>query len=119
MNNQLTYSEIADLCADKRITFAALAKSAGMTPHGLKYAIQKKTLQSGVISTICNILSITPNQFFNWEIDSSTFNTTQVGVMNSQNIGAAGIEILQQQLQTKDEQINQLHQLLNQFLSKQ
>lgn len=113
MNNQLTYSEIADLCADKKITFAALAKSTGMTPHGLKYAIQKKTLQSGVISTVCNILSITPNQFFNWEADSSKFTTTQVGVMNNQNIGAVGIEILQQQLQIKDEQIKQLLHLLN------
>lgn len=113
MGNQLTYSEITDLCADKRITFASLAKSAGMTPHGLKYAIQKKTLQSCVISTICNILNITPNKFFNWESDSSTFTTTQVGVMNNQNIGAAGIEILQQQLQTKDEQIKELLHLLN------
>lgn len=48
MNNQLTYSEIADLCANKRITFAALAKSAGMTPHGLKYAIQKKRYKVGL-----------------------------------------------------------------------
>lgn len=113
MANQLTYSEIVDLCAEKRITFASLAKGAGMTPHGLKYAIQKKTLQGGVIFTICSILNITPNQFFNWDTDSATYNTTQVGVMNNQSIGAAGIEILQQQLQTKDEQIKQLLQLLD------
>lgn len=112
MANQLTYSEILDLCAEKRITFASLAKSTGMTPHGLKYAIQKKTLQGGVIFTICSILNITPNKFFNWDSDSSTYNTTQVGVMNNQSIGAAGIELLQQQLVIKDEQIKHLLELL-------
>lgn len=113
MTNQLTYSEILDLCADKKITFASLAKGSGMTPHGLKYALQDKTVKGEVISTLCKILNITPNHFFNWDADPTTYNTTQVGVMNNQSIGAAGIEILQQQLQTKDEQIKQLLQLLN------
>lgn len=119
MANQLTYSEITDLCADKRITFTNLAKSAGMTVHGLKYAIQKQTLQSQVVFTICNILGITPNQFFKWEDPASTFNTTQFGVMNSQNIGSAGIEILHQQLAVKDDQIKQLQQMLNKVLDNQ
>ena len=34
-------------------------------------------------------------------------------MVNHQNIGAMGVEILQQQLATKDEQIKQLLQLLN------
>lgn len=113
MHKQLTYSEILDLCAYKRITFASLAKGAGLTSHGLKYALQNKTVKSEVIPTICSILNITPNQFFNWDSNSATYNTTQVGVMNTQNIGSASIEILQQQLQKKDEQIDLLIQLLN------
>lgn len=113
MAKQLTYSEVVDLCAEKRITVTNLAKGVGMTLHGLKAGIQKKTLQSQVIFTLCSMLGISPNQFFSWDEDGTTFNTTQVGVMNNQNIGSVGIEILQQQLATKDEQIKQLLQLLN------
>lgn len=113
MANQLTYSEIVDLCAEKRITVTNLAKSTGMTLHGLKAGIQKQTLQSQVVFTICNLLGITPNRFFNWNEEKSTYSTNQVGVVNNQNIGAMGVEILQQQLAVKDEQIKQLLQLLN------
>ncbi len=113
MAKQLTYTEISDLCAVKKITVTNLAKGVGMTLHGLKAALQEKTLKSSVIFTLCSLLDITPNQFFNWENEVATFNTTQVGMLNNQNIGAAGIEILQQQLAIKDEQINQLFNLLN------
>lgn len=113
MANQLTYSEIVDMCAEKRITVTNLAKSIGMTLHGLKAGIQKQTLQSQVVFAICNLLGISPNRFFNWEESNSTYSTNQVGVVNNQNIGSVGIELLQQQLATKDEQIKQLLQLLN------
>lgn len=112
MAKQLTYSEISDICADKRITVTKLASESGMTLHGLKSAIQNETVQSRVILSICNLLSITPNQFYNWDSDRATFNTTQVGVLNNQQIGSVGIEILQQQLAAKDEQIKQLLELL-------
>lgn len=112
MANQLTYSEIFDLCAEKRITVTNLAKGAGMTLHGLKAGLQQKTLKSSVVFTICKLLGITPNQFFNWDDGCPTFNTTQVGVLNNQQIGASGIELLQQQLATKDEQIKKLLDLL-------
>ena len=51
--------------------------------------------------------------FPKWNEEKATYNTNQVGMVNHQNIGAAGIEILQQQLAIKDEQIKQLLQLLN------
>ena len=112
MANQLTYMEVCDLCAVKKITATNLAKGVGMTLHGLKAALQEKTLKSSVIFTLCSLLDITPNQFFNWDCDKTTLNATQVGVMNNQNIGSVGIDILQQQLAIKDEQIKQLFELL-------
>lgn len=119
MANQLTYSEITDLCAEKRITVTNLAKSTGMTLHGLKAGVQKQTLQSQVVFTICNLLGITPNRFFNWDEEKSTYSTNQVGVVNNQNIGTSNIELLHQQLAVKDEQIKQLQQLLNKVLDNQ
>jgi DNA-binding Xre family transcriptional regulator len=113
MANQLTYSEIMDICAEKKITVTKLAENVQMTLHGLKAALQKQTVSSQVVFAICKELDITPNRFFRWEDCVSNYNTTQVGVMNSQNIGSNGIELLQQQLTVKDEQIKHLLNLLN------
>lgn len=113
MTNHLTYSEISDICAEKRITVTKLAENVKMTLHGLKYALQRQTVSSQVVSSICRELDITPNRFFRWEDKCDTYNTTQVGVMNNQNIGTTGIDILQQQLAVKDEQIVHLLNLLN------
>ena len=113
MTNQLTYSEICDICAAKKITVTKLAEKVEMTLHGLKAGLQRQTLSSQVIYLVCKELGLTPNQFFRWESNGDTFNTTQVGVMNSQNIGSNGIEILQQQLAVKDEQIDKLINLLS------
>lgn len=117
MTNQLTYSEICDICAAKKITVTKLAEKVKMTLHGLKAGLQRQTLSSQVIYSVCKELGLTPNQFFRWESNGDTFNTTQVGVMNSQNIGAAGIEILQQQLITKDDQIKELNDQIKQLLN--
>lgn len=112
MTNQLTYSEICDICAAKKITVTKLAEKVEMTLHGLKAGLQRQTLSSQVIYSVCKELCLTPNQFFRWESNGDTFNTTQVGVMNSQNIGSNGIELLQHQLVVKDEQIKVLMELL-------
>lgn len=117
MANQLTYSEIMDICAEKKITVTKLAENVQMTLHGLKAALQKQTVSSQVVFAICKELDITPNRFFRWEDCVSNYNTTQVGMLNSQNIGAAGIEILQQQLAIKDEQIGQLHEQIKQLFN--
>lgn len=116
MTNQLTYSEICDICAAKKITVTKLAEKVEMTLHGLKAGLQRQTLSSQVIYSVCKELGITPNQFFRWESNGDTFNTTQVGVMNNQSIGSNGIDILQQQLTVKDEQIKQLSEQIKQLL---
>lgn len=117
MANQLTYSEIMDICAAKRITVTKLAEKVEMTLHGLKSGLQRQTLSSQVIYALCEELGITPNAFFRWEDKGDVYNTNQLGVINNQNIGATGIEILQQQLATKDEQIRQLHEEIRQLLN--
>lgn len=109
----MTYSELSDLCYMRKKSLTSIAESAGMTLRGFREGMNKQTLGIKAILPICESLGITPNEFFKVNDQVANYNTTQVGVMNNQNIGAAGIEILQQQLQTKDEQIKQLFQLLN------
>lgn len=108
----MTYSELSDLCYEKRISLSSVAESANMTLRGFREGMNKQTLGIKAVVNVCKRLSISPNEFFGWEDKGDVYNTTQVGVMNNQNIGAAGIEILQQQLAIKDEQIKELFNLL-------
>lgn len=109
----MTYSELQDLCYEKRISLTSVAESANMTLRGFRVGMINRTLQIKAIEAVCNRLNITPNQFLGWKEDLSTYQTNQLGVVNNQNIGTSGIEILQQQLSVKDEQIMQLLNLLN------
>lgn len=109
----ISYSELSDLCYKKKISLTRIANCANMTLRGFRDGMNKQTLGIKAILPICSELGITPNDFFGVDGSSTTYNTNQVGVVNNQNIGAMGVEILQQQLATKDEQIKQLLQLLN------
>lgn len=115
----MTYSELSDICDAKRILLKNVAESSGLTYDGLRNGMIKQSLGMIKVLRICEAVGITPNQFFGWNEEKSTYNTNQVGVVNNQNIGAMGVEILQQQLATKDEQIKQLQQLLNKVLNNQ
>lgn len=108
----MTYNDLSDICDAKRILLKNVAQSSGLTYDGLRNGMIKQSLGMTKVLRICEAVGITPNQFFGWNEEKSTYNTNQVGMVNNQNIGAAGIEILQQQLQTKDEQIKILLELL-------
>lgn len=109
----MTYSELSDICDAKRILLKSVAESSGLTYDGLRNGMVKQSLGMTKVLRICETVGITPNQFFGWNEEKATYNTNQVGMVNNQNIGAMGVEILQQQLATKDEQIKQLLHLLN------
>lgn len=108
----MTYNDLSDICDAKRILLKNVAQSSGLTYDGLRNGMIKQSLGMTKVLRICEAVGITPNQFFGWNEEKSTYNTNQVGMVNNQNIGAAGIEILQQQLQTKDEQIKILLELI-------
>lgn len=112
MANIMTYSELSDLCYKKKISLTRIADCANMTLRGFREGMNKQTLGIRAILPICAELGISPNDFFGVDGSTNTYNTNQVGMVNHQNIGAMGVEILQQQLATKDEQIKQLLELL-------
>jgi hypothetical protein len=112
MNKIMTYSELSDICDQKRILLKNVAENSGLTYDGLRNGMIKQSLGMTKVLKICECVGITPNQFFGVE-DKQTINATQYGLSNSQNIGITGIDILQQQLTVKDEQIKHLLNLLN------
>lgn len=111
MANIMTYSELSDICDAKRILLKNVAENSGLTYDGLRNGMNKQSLGMTKVLKICECVGITPNQFFG--VDSNqTINATQLGISNTQNIGAVSVELLQQQLSVKDEQINHLLELL-------
>lgn len=113
MANILTYNELSDICDAKRILLKNVAESSGLTYDGLRNGMIKQSLGMTKVLRICQAIGITPNQFFGWDYEKSTYNNSLVGVVNNQNISTSNIELLHQQLAVKDEQIKQLLQLLN------
>lgn len=108
----MTYSELTDLCYARKISLTSVAESAGMTLRGFRDGMNNRSLGIKALESVCKKLEISPNEFLGWEEKRSTFNTTQVGVMNNQSIGSNGIDLLQHQLAVKDEQIRVLMELL-------
>ena len=83
----MTYSELQDLCYEKRISMTSVADCANMTLRGFRVGMMNRTLQIKVVDSVCKMLGITPNVFFGWDNDISTYNTNMVGDNHHNNIG--------------------------------
>ena len=114
MNNTLSYSEVYDLCERKKIKIKDLCESVGMTYQGLKTSLETGKLSSDKVALLCKLLSITPNQFFQYPEQNSYLrnHVEQTGMVNMQNV-QYGLDIIKEQLSIKDQQISSLLTILN------
>lgn len=108
----MTYNELQDLCYEKRISLTSVAECADMTLRGFRLGMKNRTLAMSAVDAVCKYLCLTPNDFFGYNNDGVTYNTSMVGENHHNNIGVTGIDILQQQLTIKDNQIKELMELL-------
>lgn len=113
MSKTLTYNELSDICNSKKILIKDLCSALGLTYMGLKSGLERQSLGVKYVFTICEILQITPNQFFRIADHSVSVGTinSQTGVVNVQQMQSS-IDTLSQQLTKKDEQIATLLELL-------
>lgn len=114
MNNTLNYYELQDLCRARNFTVAELCGRVGITRQGLQSGLERQSLGVKYVFAICELLKITPNQFFRMP-DTTTVignNVQQTGTINMQQI-QDGMDVLHEQLAVKDRQIEQLLTLLN------
>ena len=84
----------------------------GITYMGLKSGLKRQSLGVKYVIAICETLNIWPNQFFGWSAVAAEQNNTQNGIMN-QSIDSKSIEILQSEIEQKNQQINILLNILN------
>ena len=114
----MTYSELCDILILKKILIKDVCESIGMTYPGLRDALNRDTLPIKKLISLCKVLQMSPNDFVRWkENPSQNYTVTQVGMLNNQNAGTVGIELLQKQLEEKDRQLTakdtQIERLLN------
>lgn len=114
MENTLTYNELQDLCYARKITIATLTNRIGLTRQGLLSALSRQSLGVRYVAAICNILQISPNQFFRLPEQPIKIgnHVEQNGIVNTQQI-QEGMDILREQLAVKDRQIETLLNLLS------
>ena len=117
--NMLNYSSVLDLCETRRIKVKDLCSYIGLSYPGLKIGLDTQKMSADKIYSLCQCLNISPNYLFRWEDEISSWSSeiTQVGMLNSQNFGVVGVDLLRQQLEEKDRQIaardSQIEKLLN------
>lgn len=108
----MTYSELSDICYLRKISLTSVAESAGMTLRGFRDGVNNRTLGIKALEAVCRTLEISPNDFLGWREEVSSYKTNMIGENHHNSIGSAGIDILQQQLSVKDNQIKELMELL-------
>lgn len=108
----LTYNELTDICEQKRITITEVANVSNMTLSGFRKAMRKFSLPADKVILVCDYLQITPNDFF--KVKDATGDTGCNKYGQNQTINQIPtelkdtIEILRNQLEEKDNQINNL-----------
>ena len=110
----MNYSELQIACEQRKMQIKEVANALNMSYTGLRDALNKDTLSIKKLLPLCQLLQISPNEFVKWNGASAhTYNATQVGMLNNQNVGTGGLELLKEQLKIKDTQIEKLLSLLD------
>ena len=109
----MNYNDLVILAKQKDLSVTEFAKQIGMTRQGLQTATTNKTIAMDKIINLCRILGITPNEFFEWEVDTGTVGVyaSNISGVNTQNSNEA-IKALKDQLKEKDRQISRLMTML-------
>ena len=112
----MVYSEIYDLCSDKKKSVKELCAQIGMTYQGFKTSLDTNKLDADKIELLCRVLEITPNKFFGWKESVKKQQIQNGGVGNTQHMDSYAVELLQSQLNIKDEQIKEKDAQIAQLL---
>ena len=113
----MNYYELQDLCEMKHKTVTNVARALGITLEGLKRGLNNESLSFRYVKPICDLLEITPNEFFRVNSNSGDTGCNKFG--QNQTINQVPVElndtlvILRSQLKEKDMQIEKLLNLLN------
>lgn len=103
----MNYKDLAFLIK-KKYSIASFASEMGVTRQGLHNGIVKQSFTQEKINKMCQLLDITPNEFFGWQIEGEVTGNgnyaSHITGGNTQNSNEV-IRALKDQLKEKDKQI--------------
>jgi len=104
----MDYKDLKEIADSKNIEIKDLSSEVEMTPNGFRESIKNETIQLRKLRRVCEILGISPLLFLNNPSGVYLHNVhTQVGDNNQMAIDNKDreIESLREQLNAKDEQL--------------
>lgn len=117
----MDYNDLMIIAKKNDILGKDLCESLKLTPSGFKRGVEKGTLQKNKIQVLCQLLEITPNEFFGWpqqqEVSGNGNYASHISGGNTQNSNEA-IQALKDQLKEKDKQINKLMTIIEKYKHK-
>lgn len=113
----MTYADFQDLCAKNKTSVRQVVNQVGMTYEGIRKGLENDTLATRVVVHVCKILNISPNEFCYWQAPLEgdiNYGNMQKGakkqimtIAPSEELRKT-IDMLEQELKTKNEQIAKL-----------
>lgn len=112
----MKYSKLKSILSERKITVAEFSEQLKMTRQGLQKSLDNGLLPYEKVLLSCQILCISPNEFFEWpESGSGSGNyAANISGVNTQNSNEA-IQALREEskeksgiIKEKDKQINRL-----------
>lgn len=110
----MKYNKLKSILNERKITVADFSAQLKMTRQGLQKSLDNELLPYEKILQCCRLLSITPNEFFDWEEPVAGVYASNISGINTQNSNEA-IQALREELKEKraiikekDKQINRL-----------
>lgn len=101
----MTYSELKDYAEAKRISLKSIADMLDMSPRGMQQSFENQTLSIKKVISLCELLQISPNEFFGWKSNMVAQQIQTGCVGNVQNMDSNALSLLKEQLQIKDKQL--------------
>lgn len=114
----MKYNKLKSILNERKITVADFSAQLKMTRQGLQKSLDNGLLPYDKVVICCRLLSISPNEFFEWEEESQSFGNgnyvSHVSGGNTQNSNEAILSLREELkekggiIKEKDKQINRL-----------
>lgn len=111
----MNYSELKSLLTKNKIKVKKAAEIAGYAENSFKIAFEDGTMSYSKVPGICELIGISPNEFFGWpqkeEVSGNGNYASHISGGNTQNSNEA-IHALKDQLKEKDKQIDRMLKII-------
>lgn len=120
----MNYNKLKSILSERKIIVADFSKQLKMTRQGLQKSLNKGDLPYKKIQQCCNLLSISPNDFFEWGEPVAGVYASNISGVNTQNSNEAILALREELkekggiIKEKDKQINRLLTIIEKGKSK-